>query len=223
MRKEATVISSAVETLEEAGKRAPKLFGIPTGVEGLDNLFFTTRIEDGKPKKVPLGGIPYLSVVNITGVSDTGKSLMAEQFAVKQASMGYPVCFVTVESPSPFVASALKERAKAMGLGWEEVERFLKEELREELSFFRPNLFTYFLLVGGALLLPALYLWKVVFEPGTMAHFFARLVFILSAMFALKGIVGHYVVVFINRDRFEAELRSLKALITGGKDGKQPN
>jgi len=123
MRKEATVISSAVETLEEAGKRAPKLFGIPTGVEGLDNLFFTTRIEDGKPKKVPLGGIPYLSVVNITGVSDTGKSLMAEQFAVKQASMGYPVCFVTVESPSPFVASALKERAKAMGLGWEEVER----------------------------------------------------------------------------------------------------
>jgi len=106
---------------------------------------------------------------------------------------------------------------------WEEVERFLKEELREELSFFRPNLFTYFLLVGGALLLPALYLWKVVFEPGTMAHFFARLVFILSAMFALKGIVGHYVVVFINRDRFEAELRSLKALITGGKDGKQPN
>ncbi|TCK05364.1 hypothetical protein [Phorcysia thermohydrogeniphila] len=106
---------------------------------------------------------------------------------------------------------------------WEEVERFLREEFKEELSFFRPNLFTYFLIVGGALLLPTLYLWKVVFEPGTSAYFFSRLVFILSAMFALKGIVGHYVIVFLNRDRFEAELKSLKAFITGGKDGKQPH
>jgi hypothetical protein len=106
---------------------------------------------------------------------------------------------------------------------WKEVERFLRREFEWELSFFRPNLFTYFLLVGGTLLLPTLYLWKIVFEPGTVAHFFSRLVFILSAMFTLKGIVGHYVIVFLNRDRFEAELKSLKALITGGKDGKQPN
>ena len=63
----------------------------------------------------------------------------------------------------------------------------------------------------------------MVFEPGTPAHFFARFVFILSAMFALKGVVGHYIVVFLNRDKFEAELRSLKVLITGGKDGKQPH
>ena len=103
---------------------------------------------------------------------------------------------------------------------WDEVEKFLKEELREELSFFKPNLFTYFLLVGGGLLLPFLYLWKVVFEPGTTAHFLSKLVFILCAMFALKGIVGHYVVVFLNRDRLEAELNTLKASIEGGKDGK---
>ena len=103
---------------------------------------------------------------------------------------------------------------------WEEVEKFLKEEFREELSFFNPNLFTYFLLVGGGLLLPFLYLWKVVFESGTTAYFFSRLVFILCAMFALKGIVGHYVIVFLNRDRFEIELNTLKASIEGGKDGK---
>jgi len=103
---------------------------------------------------------------------------------------------------------------------WEEVEKFLKEELREELSFFKPNLFTYFLLIGGGLLLPFLYLWKVVFEPGTTVHFLSKLVFILCAMFALKGIVGHYVVVFLNRDRFETELNTLKASIEGGKDGK---
>ncbi|RUM45110.1 MAG: hypothetical protein DSY35_01150 [Desulfurobacterium sp.] len=106
---------------------------------------------------------------------------------------------------------------------WSKVEEFVRKEFEEELSFFRPNLFTYFLLVGGAVLLPSLYLWKVVFEPGTPAHFFSRLVFILSAMFALKGIVGHYVVVFLNRDRFESELKSLKALIVGGKDGEQPH
>ena len=103
---------------------------------------------------------------------------------------------------------------------WEEVEKFLKEEFREELRFFKPNLFTYFLLIGGGLLLPFLYLWKVVFEPGTTAHFLSKLVFILCAMFALKGIVGHYVIVFLNRDRFETELNTLKASIEGGKDGK---
>ena len=118
----AKVEKEAVEVLKEAGKRAPKLFGIPSGVEGLDELFFTTKIEDGKVKKVPLGGIPHLAVVNITGISDTGKSLMAEQFAVSQASKGYRVCFVTVESPSSFVAMGLKERAKAMGIEWEKIE-----------------------------------------------------------------------------------------------------
>jgi len=116
------IVEEAVETLEEAGKKAPKLFGIKTGVEGLDEMFYTTKIEEGKVKKIPLGGIPYLSVVNITGIPDTGKSLMVEQFAVTQASLGYPVIFVTVESPSAFVAASLRERSKAMGIKWEEIE-----------------------------------------------------------------------------------------------------
>ncbi len=113
---------SSVLTASEAIKKAPKLFGVPTGVEGLDDLFFTTVIEDGKPKKVPLGGIPYRAVVNVTGIPDTGKSLLAEQFTVKQASLGYPVIFVTVESPAPFVSSGLMQRANAMGIDWNEIE-----------------------------------------------------------------------------------------------------
>ena len=112
---------------------------------------------------------------------------------------------------------------KKEGKSWEEIEEFIKEEFKEEISLLKPNLFTYFLIFGGALILPLLYLWKVYFEPGTTAHFISRLLFILSAMFALKGFVGHYVVVFINRDRFEAELRALKASIEGGDNGKQPN
>ena len=112
---------------------------------------------------------------------------------------------------------------KAQGKSWEEIEALIRKEFEKELSFFKPNLFTHFMVFGGALLLPLLYLWKVYFEPGTTAHFIARLFFIVTAMLALKGIVGHYVVVFLNRDRFEAELRALKAFIEGGDDGKQPN
>jgi len=102
--------------LREAGKEAPKLEEVPTGVEGLDDLFFTSVVEGGKAKRVPLGGIPKYAVINITGVSDTGKSLLVEQFAVKRASEGERVVFITVESPAPFVAMALKERARAMGI-----------------------------------------------------------------------------------------------------------
>ncbi len=102
--------------MREAGKEAPKLEEVPTGVEGLDDLFFTSVVEGGKAKRVPLGGIPKYAVINITGVSDTGKSLLVEQFAVKRASEGERVVFITVESPAPFVAMALKERARAMGI-----------------------------------------------------------------------------------------------------------
>jgi len=65
---------------------------------------------------VPLGGIPQFSVFNLTGISDTGKSLMGEQFAIKQASLGYSVAFITVESPAHFVATSMKSRAVAMGI-----------------------------------------------------------------------------------------------------------
>jgi len=50
--------------------------------------------------KKPFGGIPAYLVFNITGVSDTGKSLMVEQFAVKRASEGKSVAFITVKSPA---------------------------------------------------------------------------------------------------------------------------
>ncbi len=112
----------AVLTAGEAAERAPKLFGIPTGVEGLDDLFYVTRIEGGTPVRTPLGGIPSRAVINITGVPDTGKSLIAEQFTVKQASLGYPVAFITVESPAPFVTQGLMQRAAAMGIDWKGIE-----------------------------------------------------------------------------------------------------
>ena len=121
-REETKVVAESVELLREVGKRAPRLFGIPSGVDGLDDLFFTTEIRDGKPTKKPLGGFPSYAVVNITGVPDTGKSLMVEQFAIKQASLSYPVLFVTIESPAPFVAAGLRAQAQAMGVDYEAVQ-----------------------------------------------------------------------------------------------------
>ncbi len=116
------VVEEGIWVAGEAIKKAPKLRGVPTGVEGLDELFFHTVVEDGKVVKKSLGGIPEYAVVNLTGVSDTGKSLMAEQYTVKQAQRGDPVAFITVESPAPFVTMGLKERATAMGIDFKEIE-----------------------------------------------------------------------------------------------------
>ncbi|MBC7122511.1 MAG: KaiC domain-containing protein [Pseudothermotoga sp.] len=107
----------------EAVKQAPKITGVPTGIEGLDELFFTVEVKDGKPVKKPLGGIPTYAVFNVTGVSDTGKSLFVEQFAVAQAVRGEKVAFITVESPAVFVARGLEARAAAMGYDPGKIEK----------------------------------------------------------------------------------------------------
>ncbi len=119
---EPKVIKEGILIGSKALESAPKIYGIPTGVEGLDELFFTVEQINGTLKKKPLGGIPAYSVFNLTGVNDTGKSLMAEQFAVKQASENEKVAFITVESPANFVITSLKNRAYAMGLEFEKFE-----------------------------------------------------------------------------------------------------
>ncbi len=116
------VIEEGIITGRRALKAAPRVEGLPTGVEGLDGLFFTTEITDNRIIKKPLGGIPSLSVLNITGSSDTGKTLLVEQFTIKQASLGRNVAFITVETPASFVSLSLNERARAMGLRFEEIE-----------------------------------------------------------------------------------------------------
>ena len=116
------IIEDSFGTLSEIAKKAPKLEGVATGIDGLDELFFTSKIEEDRPVKIPLGGIPRYSVVNLTGVSDTGKSLMAEQFAVKQASIGNRTAFITVETPAAFLSVGLRGRASAMNVPFEKIE-----------------------------------------------------------------------------------------------------
>ncbi|SMB94685.1 KaiC domain protein, AF_0795 family [Thermanaeromonas toyohensis ToBE] len=118
--------------LKELEERIPKLFGIPSGVPGLDDLFFTFTMEEEGYRKVPLKGLPSASVVHLTGVPDTGKTLMAEQFALTQAARQFATLFVTVEVPAPFLAQGLRQRAQALRLAWEEIEDkvFLLELVR---------------------------------------------------------------------------------------------
>ncbi|MCS7175930.1 KaiC domain-containing protein [Pseudothermotoga sp.] len=120
---EPKIVEESIVVMGEAVKDAPKIVGIPSGVEGLDELFFTVELKDGKLAKKNLGGIPAYAVFNVTGVSDTGKSLFVEQFAVTQAARGERVAFVTVESPAIFVARGLEMRAIAMGNEPEKIEK----------------------------------------------------------------------------------------------------
>ncbi|WP_448568725.1 KaiC domain-containing protein [Thermus sp.] len=125
----------------ELSAKAPPLEGVPTGVKGLDELFFALDPKSLKPK--PLGGFPRGAAVHVTGVSDTGKSLLAEQFALKQAERGERVLFVTTETPAPLLVQGLKLRARAMGLEEGLLEEILIADaatypsLREDL----PSLF----------------------------------------------------------------------------------
>ncbi len=122
MEREKVIVEEAILTPKEAARKAPPLEGVPTGVEGLDQLFYRIEWEGGTPKRKPLGGIPLGAVVNLTGMPDTGKSLMAEQFTVTQAARGEAVCFITVETPAAFVVQGLSQRAPALGYHFSELE-----------------------------------------------------------------------------------------------------
>ncbi len=116
------IVKESIFIGSKALENAPEIEGISTGIEGLDELFFTVEEEDGNLEQISLKGVPKYSVFNITGVSDTGKSLMAEQFAIKQASKGDKVAFITVETPANFVIASIKYRALAMGYDFKEFE-----------------------------------------------------------------------------------------------------
>nr|PZN05261.1 MAG: KaiC domain-containing protein [Bacillota bacterium] len=103
-------------------EKVPKLFGIPSGVPGLDELFFTFQFENDQVKRVPLNGLPSSAVIHLTGVPDTGKSLIGEQFSITQASRGYNVLYVTVEIPAPFLAQSFIERSKALKVEWDNIK-----------------------------------------------------------------------------------------------------
>lgn len=144
MGEEREILKESILLGGEALEKAPIIKGIPTGIDGLDELFFQTVVKNGKVRKRELGGIPSHTVFNITGVSDTGKSLMVEQFSIKRASEGEKVIFVTVESPAHFVINSLQARAYAMGIAFENTKDNLILIDAASHSILRDNLPTLF-------------------------------------------------------------------------------
>jgi len=132
-------VLEAVRVAGEALADAPRIEGVPTGVPGLDELFFTAETRGGRLSVRPLPGFPRYAAVHVTGVSDTGKSLLAEQFALAQADRGEGVVFVTVENPAAFVSVGLSQRRQAMGLAKATLDRIVLVDaarhavLREDL------------------------------------------------------------------------------------------
>ncbi len=133
-----------IYTLSELKNRAPRLFGVPTGTK-LDQMFFRVQYDEKEDRFVrkPLGGIPAYGVMQVTGIADTGKSLLAEQFALTQTSLGYHVVFVTAESPAPFLYPVFKERSRLLGIDFSKVEENMvlidvsqSFELRENTRLF---------------------------------------------------------------------------------------
>ncbi len=110
-----------VHVLADLKNVSPDLFGIPTGTK-LDEMFYTIEEKDGRFVRKPLNGIPYKAIINVVGVPDTGKSLLAEQFALYQAHNDYKVMFVTVESPSQFLYGSMKLKAEYLGLDFEKIK-----------------------------------------------------------------------------------------------------
>ncbi|RKY65723.1 MAG: KaiC domain-containing protein [Candidatus Latescibacterota bacterium] len=114
----------AVKVLGEYEGQAPEVLGIPTST-GLDGLFYRL-VRDGEGwRREPLNGIPFRSVINLTGEPDTGKSVLVEQFAAYQAGRGYKVCFVTVEAPAQFLFGAVRSKAEVLGLSFDDVQENL--------------------------------------------------------------------------------------------------
>ncbi len=133
-------VLEAVRVAGEALAEAPRIEGVPTGVPGLDELFFVAETRGGRLRVRPLPGFPRYAAVHVTGVSDTGKSLLAEQFALAQADRGEGVIFVTVENPAAFVSVGLAQRRQAMGLAEAALDRIVIVDaarhavLREDLA-----------------------------------------------------------------------------------------
>ncbi|WP_457567205.1 hypothetical protein [Desulfurobacterium sp.] len=106
----------------------------------------------------------------------------------------------------------------SQGLSEREVEKILMEKYGKELSFTSVSWFTYLFLLGFPVLLVSAVLLKVGNLKGA-AYYVDRLVLLLGAMATLKGFVGHFVSVFLRREKFKEELGKMKYLMEE-KDGE---
>ncbi len=107
----------------------------------IDHLFLTS---DEKP----LNGVPFAGQFALTGLPGAGKSILAEEIAIKVSSSGKKVLYVTAEdtwqSPTPRfdLQSRMKEKADYLGRNWQKIrenlfvlDTVMFPELREWTTF----------------------------------------------------------------------------------------
>ncbi|WP_022846138.1 MULTISPECIES: hypothetical protein [unclassified Desulfurobacterium] len=101
------------------------------------------------------------------------------------------------------------EQLLCQGLSPLEVREYLEKKYGKDLSFTKFSYFTYFFVFG----LPVLVFSTVLLKAGNLtgtAYYIDRLILLLSAMATLKGFVGHFVSVFLRREKFEEELKKIR-------------
>ena len=114
-------LKGEVGTLRSFKDQSYKLEPVPTGVENLGKLFFISYVSEGKVTTKILGGFPREAVINISGSSDTGKSLLAQQFTVANAQKE-KVIFLTTESPKETLVASLKRISQVKGIPLSSIE-----------------------------------------------------------------------------------------------------
>lgn len=87
--------------------------------------FLDTIFLDANEKA--LDGVPFGSTLIMTGLPNTGKSLMIIEMVLNIANDGHKICFVTseeifrTETQRYDLESRMKERAKILGLDWKKI------------------------------------------------------------------------------------------------------
>jgi len=130
-------ILTPTSTPETNGK---KLMGLDT--DTFIDAFFLNEAQQ------PLNAIPICSQMAVTGLSGSGKSILTEEIAVRVASKGKHVLYVTgediwkSETPRLDLQSRLIQKAKILGLDWNTIQQNLYvldtvkfPELREWKTF----------------------------------------------------------------------------------------
>jgi len=116
-------LSALVLRPDEAPEAKKPLVGFQTGTF-IDHFFIT-------PEGKSLKGIPICGQFAITGLPGAGKSILAEEIAVRVAASGRKVLYATAEdtwkSPTPRfdLQSRLKQKADILGLDWNKIHENL--------------------------------------------------------------------------------------------------
>ncbi len=123
IEEEKKALSNLVLRPDIAPEAKKELIAFPTGTF-LDDLFLT-------PEEKPLGGLPICGQFAITGLPGAGKSILAEEIAVRVASSERKVLFATAEdtwkSPTPRfdLQSRMKQKADIVALDWKGIQENL--------------------------------------------------------------------------------------------------